>query len=154
MRQALGPHHDSLSGLGSALLPRSGAAHDGCNTNQGSDNRLNAGPVKLNAHAGQMATCNVARLMGQNADDLVGCFGPRQQAGVNEQALAAGDEGVNLVIVDDINPHRRRVQARRLENRLGVEPQQPFNFRVANERERWPPRASSWWQQCHQPPDP
>ena len=100
------------------FLPRGGPADHGCSTNQGADNGLHAGPVKLNSHAGQMAAGNVARLMGQNADDLVRRFGSRQQPGVNEQALAAGHEGVDLVIVDDVDAHRRRVQARRLENRF------------------------------------
>ena len=90
----------------------------GCSADQGADNVLHAGPAELNAQAGQMAAGNVARFMGQNADDLVRRFGPRQQPGVNEHALAAGHEGVDLVIVDDVDAHRRRVQARRLENRL------------------------------------
>jgi len=91
-----------------------------------------------------MATGNVARFMGQNTNDLIRRFCSRQESRVNEQALAAGDEGVDLVIVDDVNPHRRRVQTRRFENGLRVEPQQTFDFRIANQRKR----GSRWLLFC------
>jgi len=49
-----------------------------------------------------MAACNMTRLVGKHADDLVWRFGSGQQARVNEQALAASDPMGVYCIVDKV----------------------------------------------------
>ena len=72
----------------------------------------------LLAHARQMAAGDVAGLVGEHADHFVGRLGLRQKPGMDEDALAAGDERVDARIVDQIDVHRAGIEPGRLEDRL------------------------------------
>ena len=55
----------------------------------------------LFVHSGQMAAGDMAAFMGHDPDQLIRPFGPHDEAGVDEDALAAGDEGVERTILDE-----------------------------------------------------
>ena len=114
------------------MLPRGRTADYRRHAKQGADDRRRAGAVHLDAHARQMAAGDVARFMGQNADHFIGRLGLHQQAGVDEQALTAGHEGVDARIIDQVDLDRAGIDTGRPENRLGVEPHQAFDFRIAD----------------------
>ena len=61
-----------------------------------------------------MAAGDVAAFMRHDADQLVGRLGPHDQAGVDEDALAARDESVERVVLDDhdLDPLGSRPAAR------------------------------------------
>jgi hypothetical protein len=48
-----------------------------------------------------MAAGDVAAFVRQHADQLVGRLGPHDQAGIDEDPLAARHEGVERVVLDD-----------------------------------------------------
>ena len=50
-----------------------------------------------------MSTGEMARLMGDDANDLIGGLGAGQKTCVDEQPLAFGHEGVDVVFLDDID---------------------------------------------------
>ena len=50
--------------------------------------------------------------MRHDADELIGALAAHDGTAVHEQVLAAGDEGVERGIVDDVDMHRFRVEAR------------------------------------------
>ncbi len=86
--------------------------------------------------ANEMAARHVAGFVRQHADHLIGRFQFHDEAGVDEDVLAFGDERVDRRIVDDINFHRRRIEARRLQDRIFVTAQHALDFGVADERDR------------------
>jgi hypothetical protein len=53
--------------------------------------------------ARQVSTGNVAGLMREHPDQLVRSFGAHNQAAVDEFVLAAGDEGIDLFVLDEID---------------------------------------------------
>ena len=79
-----------------------------------------------------MAARDVAGFMGDDADDFLVGLGFGEEAGVDEYALAAGHEGVDAVVGDDIDFHGVRVDAGRLENGARILAEQTFNFSVAD----------------------
>jgi hypothetical protein len=80
-----------------------------------------------------MAAGNMPRLMRQHADDLVRRLRLLEQAGMDEDALALGDEGVDGRIVDEIDMDRPRAEAGHPEDVAGVDPHQPLDLGVADE---------------------
>ena len=82
-----------------------------------------------------MAAGDVAGLVGHHADQLVGRFGLENQAGVDEQLLAAGREGVELRIGHQMDLHRPGIEPRGREHRIGVVVQDRLDLGVANDRD-------------------
>ena len=80
-----------------------------------------------------MAAGDVAGLMRDHADDLVGRLGLQQRARVDEHA-AAGDEGVEARIVDENDVDARLRQSCGLEDRPGVVAHQRLDLGVAHDR--------------------
>jgi len=78
--------------------------------------------------------------MRQHADHLIGRVGLQQQAGIDEDALPARHEGVDLTVVQHIDGHRLGIDPRRLEDRPGVEAQQALDLGIADEGRRLLPR--------------
>ena len=115
-------------------VARHRAANRGGNAQQHADDGGHRGLVEFIAHARQMAAGDVPGLMRQNADRLVRRLRLEQQAGVNEDALAARHEGVDARILDQIDPDRLGIDARRLEDGAGIEAQQPLDLGIADER--------------------
>ena len=54
---------------------------------------------------GRVAAGDVAELVGDHRAQLVDAVELGQQAGVDEDVLPAGDEGVRLAVVDDVEVH-------------------------------------------------
>src|SRR3546814_12854277 len=57
--------------------------------------------LDLLPHAEQVAAGDMADFMGQHTDDLGRPFGPDQQAGIDENPLPAGHEGVQHTVIED-----------------------------------------------------
>jgi hypothetical protein len=75
-----------------------------------------------------------------DADQLVGILGLNDQAGVDEHVLAAGREGVDVVVLDDEDLDALGVQARGGEDRITVGVQRRLDLGVADELDRRPAR--------------
>ena len=115
----------------SALWPatrRRGARHHG-------DDARDRGVVHRLRRAREMAAGDVAGLVRHDADELVGRLAAQEGAGVEEQVLAAGDEGIERRIVDDVDMHRLRVEAGDSQDRRPPGADDAFDLRVANERQ-------------------
>ncbi len=72
----------------------------------------------------------MAGFVRDHADHLVGAFAPHQQSGIDEQVHAAGDEGVQAVVVDQIDGDRRRVESGGVKQWRGINADNVFNLRV------------------------
>ena len=134
LRHALRAHHDALPACAASPSPATAPP------------TMAAAPISMPMmamvllrsislpHARQMPAGDMAGLMGENADHLIRRLGLGQKPGMDEDALAAGDEGVDARIVDQIDVHRAGIETGRLEDRLGIEPHQAFDLGVADER--------------------
>jgi hypothetical protein len=58
-----------------------------------------------------MPAGNVPCFVGNHPDDLTGVLAFQDQAGIDEQPLAAGDEGVQGPVVDQMDMNVVRVEA-------------------------------------------
>ena len=97
--------HAGRRGIGAAT------GGSGDDADRHGDECLQRGVVHLGIEARQMTAGDMAGFVRHDADDLVGPVGAHQRAGVHEQILAAGDEGVERRIVDDIDMHRLGIEA-------------------------------------------
>ena len=70
------------------------------------------------------------------AAQLVDGSGLGHHPGVDEDVLPAGDEGVRLPVVDDVDPHRSRVHPGGAEERVGDAPERVLDLGVADQRQR------------------
>ena len=80
-----------------------------------------------------VAAGDMAGLVRDDADDLVGRLGLQQRAGVDEHA-AAGDEGVEARIVDQNDVDAGFRQARGLEDRPRIVAHQRLDLGIAHDR--------------------
>jgi hypothetical protein len=85
---------------------------------------------------GMVSAGDVAGLVRQDANNLVGVLRFEDEARVDEDVLPAGDKGVNRWIVDNIDVDVSGIEARRLEQRIGVDAQRVLDLRVADQRLR------------------
>ena len=53
-----------------------------------------------------MTAGDMAALMRDHADDLIGCLGVHQRAGMDEHVVPVDDEGVEGAVVDDVDVDR------------------------------------------------
>jgi len=74
----------------------------------------------------------VAGFVGDHADHLTGVLGGEDQPGVDENPLAAADEGVERRILNQTDFNHRGVEAGRGENWFGELADDMFGFRVAD----------------------
>ncbi len=88
----------------------------------------------LLAQARQMAAGDVAGLVREHADDLVRRLRVHQRAGIDEDAAAVGDEGVEGAVVDDDDLDVLLGEPGGLQNRLRVFAQQLLDLGVADDR--------------------
>ena len=86
----------------------------------------------LRAEPGEMAAGDMAALMRDDADHLIGRLGVHQRAGMNEHVMPVDDEGVEGAVVDEMDADALRAEAGGIEDRLGVYPDQRFGFGVAD----------------------
>ncbi len=109
-----------------------------CRAEDEADDRRGAGVAQGVLGAGQMTAGDMAGFVGDHADQLIGRLDPEQEAGEQEDPLAAGDEGIQLVVVDQVDPDRARVQPGGPEHWRRVQTNGMFDLRVPDDRETAP----------------
>ena len=90
---------------------------------------------QLLAQSRQMSAGDVAGLVREHADDLVRRLRFHQRAGVDEDAAAVGDEGVERAVVDDDDLDVLLGEPGGAQDRLGVFAQQLLDLGVADDRQ-------------------
>jgi hypothetical protein len=80
-----------------------------------------------------MPARDVAGFMGHHPGELPGILGAHDQPGVEEQVHAAGDERVQLIVIDDVDPHRVAPEAGGVQERPRHLLQARFDFGVADQ---------------------
>ena len=80
-----------------------------------------------------MAAGDVTRFMSDHADDLSGAGRLSDQARVDEQPLSAGDEGVEGVVLDQMNLDRGNIEFCGAENWRRELANGIFNLRIADQ---------------------
>ena len=116
-----------------------GLARAGRHRRRAEDQRQDHDPGRLlNAfvHSDDMAAGDVAELVRDHALDLVGIVGGGDQARMQIDDLAAGDEGVDLLIVDEDDAHVLGLKPGRLDQRPRHLAQQHLGLGVAQDRLR------------------
>ena len=91
--------------------------------------------AQLLLHARQMAAGDVAAFVRHHADQLVGRLGAHDQAGIDEDALAARHEGVERVVLDDHDLDRVGIETGRLPDRHDHGADRVLDLGVADEIE-------------------
>ena len=79
-----------------------------------------------------MTARDVADFMGEHADDLRRPVGRHQQAGGDENTLPAGDEGIQGLVVDDMQAEILLFDSGSPEKWRSVSPNGMFDFRIAD----------------------
>ena len=92
--------------------------------------------------ARQMAAGDMAGLVGDDADELIGRLAAQDRAAVHEQVLAAGDEGVEGRVVDDVDMNRGRIEAGRGEDWRRVGADDIFDLGIAQDADVLGPGAT------------
>ncbi len=87
------------------------------------------------AQAGEMAAGDMAGLVGHDADELVGAAAVENGAGIDEDAAAIGDEGVEGAAVDDDDVGLAAADIGDAEQRPGIVAQQILDLGVADDRQ-------------------
>ena len=103
--EALRSHHDAAARLGDLAVTGHRPTGDGGGPDQHADDRNIALASDFVLHAGQMAAGDMTGFVGQNADHLIRCLRLAQKAGIDEDALATGHEGINARIIDKVDMH-------------------------------------------------
>ena len=80
-----------------------------------------------------MPARNMASLMRDDPDHVIGCLASRQQTGVDEDALAASDERIYLRIPNQIDLDKARVEAGSSKDGCDPDPNVALNFGIAYE---------------------
>ena len=111
-----------------------GAGDDGANAEDRREDHLGLRPRELLAQLGQMAAGDMPGLMREHADDLVRRLRFHQRAGIDEDAAAVDDEGVEGRLVDDDDLHVLLGETGGAQQRRGVVAQQLLDLRVADDR--------------------
>ena len=111
---ALGDAFRGQHGRAAAAAP---AGDAGSGAEHHRDDSFDAGvPCRL-LKARQVPPGNMAGLMREHPDQLVRSLGAHDEAAVDEFVLAAGDEGIYLLVLDQIDVQRARLEPRRLPDR-------------------------------------
>ena len=81
----------------------------------------------------EMAARHMADFVGDNAHELARRIHRGDEAGMEEHLLAAGDEGVEIAVVDEMDLDRGRVDAGRAQQRVRIFAQHRFGFGIADD---------------------
>ena len=125
-RHALGGQHGRTAAAPFAGHRRSGAEHH-------RDDPLDAGVAYRVLKTGQMPAGDMAGLVREHADKLVRRLRAHDQAGIDEFVLPAGDKGIDLLVLDEIDVQRVRIEPRRLPDRGHHRPNVGLDFGIADE---------------------
>ena len=116
-----------------AAAPAAPASDRGAGGEHHRDDPFDAGvPCRL-LKARQVPPGNMAGLVRKHPDQLVRSFGAHDQSGVDEFVLAAGDEGIDLFVFDEIDVQRARLESRRLPDRGHHRPYVGLDLGIAND---------------------
>ena len=129
----LAPIGNPHAGLPHAGNAGKGAANHGREPDQLEHERRRFRPPNLGTQPGEMAAGDMAALMGDDPDHLIGRLGVHQHAGMNEHVMPVDDEGVEGAVVDEMDADVLRAEAGGGEDRLGVDADQRFRFGIADE---------------------
>src|SRR5690606_12976613 len=99
---------------------------------QRADDRRRHRPLDLVGTADEMAAGDMAGLMRQNAEQLADIAYPQDQPGMDVDRLATGDEGVEAVILDEMNADTVGGKAGRREDWRQHRADASFQLRVAD----------------------
>ena len=97
------------------------------------EDRLCRPVLDLVLEAGEMAACNMARLMRDHTDNLAGIPADPKQAGVQEYPHPVGNEGVHLVAIHQMQAYAFRRKAGRFEDRIRIEAKRFLDLRVTDQ---------------------
>ena len=109
------------------------AGDRGAHADEGGDHGSGAGMGDRLADAGEIAMGEVAGLVRDDADQLVGRLGIDDRAGGHEHIGRGRDEGVEVVVRDKKDLHAADADARGLEDRLGIVLDEGFGLGVAGD---------------------
>ena len=87
------------------------------------------------AQRSQVAADDMAGLVGDHTDHLVGRLGLHEGAGVDEHVVAVHHEGVEAFVPDDAHGDVLRAEAGGLEDRDRIVLEKVFDLRVADQRQ-------------------
>ena len=79
-----------------------------------------------------MTAGDMAALMRNHADDLIGSLRIHQRAGMDEHVVPVDDEGVEGAVVDDVDVDRLSAQSGGVKDRLGIGLDQAFRLGIAD----------------------
>ena len=98
-----GAFRDTLGAEQGPAAPAAPARDRGSGGEHHRDDSFDAGVPRRLLKAGQVPSGNMAGLMREHPDQLVRSFGAHDQSAVDEFVLAAGDEGIDLFVFDEID---------------------------------------------------
>ena len=113
--------------------PRVAGRHAGRHAQEGREDHLGRGALRGQGNPAQMAARDVPDLVRDHAGQLARVLRAHQEAGVEEQVHAAGDEGVQLIVLDDVDLDRIAPQSGRLKDRPGQLAQGVLDLGVADQ---------------------
>ena len=141
--------HRRHAGIAEATVRSAARTGDhGADAEQHGDDRGGLRRGELFAQPCQMPTGDVAGLVREHADHLVRRLGVHQRAGIDEDAAAVHDEGVEGLLVDDGDADVLLREAGGAQDRLRVVAQQLLGLGVADDRN--PRRLCAGRRRCHQ----
>jgi hypothetical protein len=111
------------------------ARDHGADAGEQRDDRGSLRRGELLAQPQQMAARQMAGFMREYANDLVGCLGVKQSAGIDEDMTPVHDEGVEGAVAEHNHPHVLLREPRHLEDRLRIVAHQLFDLGVADDRQ-------------------
>ena len=109
--------NDRAADIGHVGIVRARAGRHGADAEQHRDDRGGLRIGELLAHLRQVPADDVAGLVREHADQLIGCRRLHQRAGIDEDVVRIHDEGVERLVVDDDDLDALIAQARDLEDR-------------------------------------
>ena len=112
--------------IAAADYRRGGSQHGG-------DDGFDRGGAQSVLGAGKMSAGDVARLVSDHAHDLERVPAAHEKAGIDENVHSARHEGVQTVVVDQIDGDRRWIEARGVKQRRSINADNMFNLRVAQQ---------------------
>src|SRR5262245_12772535 len=79
-----------------------------------------------------MTAGDMAALMRDHADDLIGCLRIHYGTGMNEHVVPVDDKGIESAVIDDVNVDRLAAQSGGVEDRLDIVLDKPFGLGIAD----------------------
>jgi hypothetical protein len=134
-QQLVAADHDPGAGSGRALSAAGAAGNHHADAQELDEQALGLVAGDALAQLGQMPASDVAGLVRDDADHLIGRFRLLQRAGVNEHVAAVEHECVERLVPHDAHLDPARSKSGRPEYRPRIILEQVFDFRIAHQTE-------------------